>query len=101
MTMTDDNANAAQAPQQPSDPDSRLRRLDRLVGTWDVSGGSQGTVSFEWDGGGFFLIQRFDFYYDGRSIKGFEVMGHERALGAEPSEDIKTRVYTTTGDTLD
>jgi hypothetical protein len=92
---------AHDAPQQPTEPDPKLRRLDRLVGTWEVSGGLQGKVSFEWMEGGIFLIQRFDLDHDGRRIKGFEVIGRERTLGAESSEDIKTRVYTTTGDTLD
>ena len=29
-----------------------LRTLDRLVGTWDVSGESAGTVRYEWMDGG-------------------------------------------------
>jgi hypothetical protein len=38
-----------------------LKRLgDRLVGTWEVTGGAQGRVTFEWMEGGFFLIQRVD-----------------------------------------
>jgi hypothetical protein len=99
--MTDENANDAQVSQQSTEPELKLRRLDRLVGTWEVSGGLQGKVSYEWMEGGFFLIQRFDFDHDGRRIKGFEVIGRERMLGAEPSEDIKTGVYTATGDTLE
>ena len=81
--MTDENANDAQVSQQSTEPELKLRRLDRLVGTWEVSGGLQGKVSYEWMEGGFFLIQRFDFDHDGRRIKGFEVIGRERMLGAE------------------
>jgi hypothetical protein len=96
-----DNTNEAQSYGQTREPSPALRRLDRLVGTWELSGDVGGTVTYEWMEGGFFLIQRFDFEHDGRRIKGFEVIGHERSLGAGPSEDIKSRVYTTTGDTLD
>ena len=41
----DDNA---QAHQQPPGPNPDLKGLDRLVGTWEMSGGAQGKVSFEW-----------------------------------------------------
>lgn len=61
----------------------------------------QGTVTFEWMEGGFFLIQRVDFGQHGQRITGIEVIGHERRFGAEPSEDIRSRFYSNTGDTLD
>jgi hypothetical protein len=32
---------------------------------------------------------------------GIEVIGHERLFGAEPSEEVKSRFYSNTGDTLD
>ena len=64
-------------------------------------GDAQGTNTYEWMEGGYFLVQRFDFDHAGRRIRGVEYIGHERGLGAEPSEDIKSRVYSTTGDTLD
>jgi hypothetical protein len=38
---------------------------------------------------------------EGRKVAGVEVIGHERPFGAEPSEDIKARAYSNTGDTLD
>jgi hypothetical protein len=40
-----------------------LRSLDRIVGTWEQSGGVHGTVTYntyEWLEGGYFLIQRVD-----------------------------------------
>jgi|SRR5215212_7126067 len=52
--------------------------------------------------GGFFLVQRVDLEQeDGQRITGLEVVGHERPLGAEPSEDIKSHFYSNTGDTID
>jgi hypothetical protein len=52
--------------------------------------------------GGFFLIQHVDLgQQDGQRIKGLEVIGYERPFGAEPSEEIKSRFYSDTGDTID
>jgi hypothetical protein len=64
-------------------------------------GGVQGRVTFEWMEGGFFLIQHVDFEQHGQRIKGIEVIVHERPFGSEPSEEIKSRFYSNTGDTLD
>ncbi len=97
-----DDANNAQAIQQPPQPNPDLKNLDILVGTWEMSGDVQGQVTFEWMEGGFFLIQRVDLGpQDGQRIKGIEIIGHERPFGAEPSEEIKSRFYSNTGDTLD
>lgn len=84
--------------QQAREPDPALKTLDRLVGTWELSGDTKGTVTYEWMRGGFFLIQRIDL---GPEAKGMEVIGHERGLDSEPSADIKSRFYSETGDTLD
>lgn len=98
----DDTTNEAQTYDQPPEPNPDLKSLDRLVGTWEISGDVQGTVAFEWMEGGFFLVQRVDLgQQDGQSIKGIEIIGHERVFGAEPGEDIKSRFYSNTGDTLD
>ncbi len=99
--MADDNTNGAQAYEQPAESNLDLRGLDRLVGTWEMSGDVQGRVSFEWMEGGFFLIQCVDLGRPGQRIKGIEIIGHERPFGAEPSEEIKSRFYSNTGDTLD
>ncbi len=97
-----DDANNAQAIQQPPQPNPDLKNLDILVGTWEMSGDVQGQVTFEWMEGGFFLIQRVDLgQKDGQRIKGIEIIGHERPFGAEPSEDIRSRFYSNMGDTLD
>jgi hypothetical protein len=93
------DATYQQAEPQPS-PD--LRALDRLVGTWNVTGGANGTVTYEWLEGGFFLLQHVDFEQEGRRIKGLEVIGHERPFGAEaPGPDLRSRFYDSVGNTLD
>ena len=99
--MSNDDTNSAQADQQPPEPNPDLKNLDRLVGTWEVSGGAQGRVSFDWMEGGFFLIQRVDLEQHGQRIKGLEIIGHEKPFGYEPSEEIKSRFYSNMGDTLD
>jgi hypothetical protein len=96
-----DHDTDAQAQQQPPEPNPDLKSLDRLVGTWEMSGDVQGRVSFEWMEGGFFLIQRVDLGRPGQRIKGIEIIGHERPFGAEPSQEIRSRFYSNTGDTLD
>lgn len=41
--------------QQSPKPSPDLKSLDRLVGTWKVSGEAQGQMRYEWKEGGFFL----------------------------------------------
>lgn len=91
--MTDDNTD--------TQPSHELKRLDRLVGTWEVSGGTQGTITYEWMEGNFFLIQHVDLEQHGQDIKGTEIIGHERKFETEPSKDIQSRFYDNTGNTLD
>jgi hypothetical protein len=79
MKMADNSA-TTEAPQQPQTPNPALSSLDRLVGTWNVSGQSiEGKVTFEWMEGGFFLIQYADFVHDGHKIKGIEIIGYDEA----------------------
>ena len=83
--------------QQPQ-PNPDLRSLDKLIGTWKVSGEASGTVRYERVEGGFFLLQHVEL---GRS-RGLEVIGHEHRYGEEPSADIKSRYYGFgEGETLD
>jgi hypothetical protein len=91
----------AQPEQQPPTPDPDLKRLDKLVGTWTVSGGAHGKVTYEWMEGGFFLMQHVDLEQDGQKIKGMEIIGHLRPFGAAPSDEIRSRYYDTMGNTLD
>ena len=98
--MSDENGEARGYGQEEGarEPSPDIKRLDRLVGTWELSGDVGGRVTYEWMEGGFFLIQHVDL---GEEAKGMEVIGHERSLGGEPSADIKSRFYSHTGDTLD
>ena len=97
--MTDDGTTASvETPQQPPAPNPDLKSLDRLVGTWTVSGESQGTVTYERVEGGFFLIQHVEL--DGN--KGLEIIGHEQRYGEAPSADIRSRYYGfSSGETLE
>jgi hypothetical protein len=94
--MTDD----ATYPQPPA-PDPDLKGLERLVGTWTISGGAQGTATYEWMEGGYFLVQHVDLEQYGQQTKGIEIIGHERPFGAEPGPDIRSRFYDNQGNTLD
>jgi len=88
-------------PQQMEQPSPDLKSLDRLVGTWELSGEVKGRVQFEWMKGGFFLVQHVDLEY-GRKIKDIEVIGHLKQVGGEMSTDIRSRFYDfLTGLTLD
>jgi hypothetical protein len=82
-------------------PSAAMRQLDRLVGTWNLQGGVQGQVRYEWMQGGFFLLQHVDINHDGHITHGIEIIGHERTYGSDPSEDITSRYYGDAGDTLD
>lgn len=82
-------------------PSEKLKKLDRLVGTWKITGGATGTTTYEWLDGGFFLMQRTQFDHDGHTINGLEMIGHLQPFGAEPSEDIHSRYYGGMGETFD
>lgn len=99
--MTDDGT-SAQTQLQADHPNPDLKSLDRLVGTWKVSGPDvDGHTTYEWMEGGFFLIQHFDLVHGGRKVKGLEIIGHLQTFGETPSPDIKSRIYDTMGNTFD
>ena len=80
-------------------PNPDLQKLERLVGTWEISdpsgkGEISGQISYEWVEGGFFLLQRFDLLHGEHRNKGVEYIGHFQLFGEEPSEEIKTRVFS-------
>jgi hypothetical protein len=77
-----------------------LAALDKLVGTWKVSGETEGQLSYEWMDGGFFLIARGDTAQGGKRTKHVEIIGYDRPAGAAPAEVLTSRLYTDTGDTL-
>ena len=79
--------------QQPPAPDPALKKLDRYVGTWDMTGrtiGSdtdnvKGRTTFRWLPGGFFLEQRISLDFSGYQVEGLEIIGYDAATGRFPS----------------
>jgi hypothetical protein len=98
--MADDTTNT-HAQTQSARPNPDLQRLDRLVGTWKITGGAEGTVTYEWMDGGFFLIQHVDLEQYGQRTTGIEIIGHLQPFGEAPSEHIHSRYYDNLGNTLD
>jgi hypothetical protein len=97
MTADDNSAIPATQEAMPV-PNPDLRSLDRLIGTWRVSGEAEGTVTYEWAEGGFFLLQHVDLGH----AKGLEIIGHEQKYGEPPSTDIRSRYYGfSSGETLE
>ncbi|MEZ4860179.1 MAG: hypothetical protein R3C14_02675 [Caldilineaceae bacterium] len=84
-----------------SKPNPDLKSLEPLVGVWHLSGDTQGTVTYSWLEGGFFLIQHFDFELYDHRVQGIEIIGHLQPFGEAPSADIKSRAYDSVGNTLD
>ncbi|MFI7696648.1 hypothetical protein ACIBQ6_46795 [Nonomuraea sp. NPDC049655] len=84
--------------QQPS-PD--LKALDRLVGTWKVTGGAEGTVRYEWLPGRFFLVQHVELTQFGEPVTGIEVIGNLRPFGEPTGADVVSRYYDSAGNTFD
>lgn len=96
-----ENTNPEYESQFPT-PNPDLKNLDKLVGTWRVSGPEiDGQVTYEWMQGGFFLLQHFDFVQAGHPVKGIEIIGHVQLFGEEPSKDIKSRIYDTQGNNFE
>jgi hypothetical protein len=94
----DGNAGSAEAPDGPVGPNPDLKSLDRLIGTWTVSGEAEGRVTYEWVEGGFFLLQHVEL----AGTKGLEIIGHEQRYGEPPSADIRSRYYGfSSGETLE
>lgn len=93
-TATSSTRLASTEYEQTNGPNSDLQVLEKLVGTWEVSGGIEGTITFEWLEGGFFLMQRVDLRHCGQTIKGIEIIGHEQKFGDEPGQEIKSRFYS-------
>jgi hypothetical protein len=82
--------------------DEAMQKLDRLVGTWKVSGGVQGEVRYEWMPGRFFLLQHVTMTgQDGSEIRGMEVIGRLRSFEGTVSDDIHSRYYGSDGSTFD
>lgn len=66
--MADNNNDRAAT--LPKTPNPALKKLNHLLGDWKQAGAWEGTASYEWMDGGFFMIQRFtgntpDGHYEG------------------------------------
>jgi hypothetical protein len=92
--MADDHTtNNARAQDQPPQPNPALKSLDRLVGTWNVSGPEiHGQVTFEWMEGGYYFVQRVDLDHGGHEIKGVEYIGYD-----ESNEVLKSYFFSNHG----
>jgi len=74
--MADSNNNLAG--KIPSKLYPALKTLEPFLGKWKVSGGFvEGTVSFEWLEGGYFLVQNIDIMHGNQVIKGLEYIGFD------------------------
>ncbi|WP_026402472.1 hypothetical protein [Actinomadura rifamycini] len=82
-------------------PSTAVKALDRLVGTWDVTGGAEGTVRYEWMPGGFFLLQHVELTQFGEPVTGMEVIGNLRPFGEPTGTDVVSRYYDSAGNTFD
>ncbi|MFD5893160.1 hypothetical protein [Streptomyces sp. NPDC060366] len=82
-------------------PSAELRALDRLVGTWAVTGGAEGTVRYEWMPGRFFLIQHVELTQFGELVSGMELIGNLRPFGEPVGADVVSRYYDSNGNTFD
>ncbi len=82
-------------------PSAELQALDRLVGTWRVTGGAEGTVRYEWMPGRFFLLQHVELSQFDEPVTGLEVIGNLRPFGEPASADVVSRFYDATGNTFD
>ncbi|MFE9106200.1 hypothetical protein [Actinomadura geliboluensis] len=82
-------------------PSPELKALDRLVGTWQVTGGAEGTVRYEWMPGRFFLIQHVELTQFGEPVTGMEIIGNLRPFGEPTGADVVSRYYDSAGNTFD
>jgi hypothetical protein len=92
-TSTPPDVNPEQAAYQPPGPNPALRRLDRFVGTWKMTGRTLDSdvdnvfaeTSFDWLDGGHFMTQRFKADFIGMPIRSLEVIGYDPATDTFPS----------------
>ncbi|WP_149260313.1 hypothetical protein [Actinomadura sp. K4S16] len=89
------------ATNEAAQPSAEVQALDRLVGTWKVTGGAEGTVRYEWMPGRHFLLQHVDLIQSGEPVTGMEVIGKLRPFGEPTGEEVVSRYYDSLGNTFD
>jgi hypothetical protein len=95
-----ENKTNTQVIEQPPQPDPALKRLDVLVGTWDMKGRTlhsdedniTGWNTFEWMPGGFFLKSIGEINFNGVNIQSLELIAYDPA-----SQTFPSRVYSNLG----
>src|SRR5947199_9432472 len=100
MAETIDEAREAAATTQAPTRNPGLKALEKLVGTWKVSGETKGQLVYEWLEGGFFFIARGDTEQGGKRTKHIEIRGYDHEAGAEPGGVPTPRLSTDQGYTL-
>jgi hypothetical protein len=100
-TAANETAANETAANETAQPSAEVRALDRLVGTWKVTGGAEGTVRYEWMPGRHFLLQHVDLTQSGEPVTGMEVIGKLRPFGEPAGEDVVSRYYDSLGNTFD
>ena len=67
-----------QTTQRTRKPHQEIRSLEKLVGTWQLSGPEvSGQETFKWLEGGFFLVQSGIVQYGGKTISFVEYIGYD------------------------
>lgn len=95
VTVRSDNNNATWD-KLAKTPNPELKKLERLIGRWKISGqGVTGHTSYEWMEGGFFLVQHFDLDYYGEKHKGVEYTGFD-----EQTKTLRSRLIKINGANL-
>jgi hypothetical protein len=78
---------------QPPQPDPALKRLEPLVGTWELTGRTldatedniTGRVTISWLPGGFFLEQRGEMEFMGFKAQSVEILSYDPVTDTFPS----------------
>jgi hypothetical protein len=73
-------------------PNPALQTLSRLLGTWVVTGGAHGQVTFAWMEGGFFMVQEINL----AETKGIEFIGYDKS-----SNSLRSHYFDNNGRTLE
>lgn len=89
-------SSSARAPWPPK-PNPALKRLERLVGTWKLTGRTfdskvdniSGKVAIEWLPGGFFLQMRGMIRMDNFEVQSLEIVGYDAA-----TKPFSAKVYS-------